>query len=458
MIISIVGSGGKTTKCKELKNQYLQEGKTVLLTTTTHMLIENETLINPSLEDIEDGIKRNGWVFCGNQENDKKIKSLDAELLEQAMKLADVTIIEADGSKQMPLKYCLVDEPVVHPNSAEVIVIVNLKDLNKPIKEVVHRAKEACDMFSWDLEQNVTASMIQKLLRTCYISRLKNYKITIQVNGANSLYERAVASLLEDDIDVDLIDEKWFMPQPKCVILGGGHVSQAIVKMASILELYTIVIDPREEFANHEVFRLANEVYCNEFDQMDSLLPTQTNTAYIIVTRGHKDDSLCLKKVIYKPHFYVGMIGSKKKVKQTMDTIDIDKELLKEVHAPIGIPIHCETPAEISLSILSQVVDIKNQIYSASISKELLETKKNGVLCLILRKTGSAPRNVGSMMLVTKDRIIDTIGGGTIEHQVIEDAKECKNVKMETYSLNNEEGSKLGMICGGTNTILFIPI
>ena len=75
------------------------------------------------------------------------------------------------------------------------------------------------------------------------------------MNEASSLYEKALASLLENQKEVTLINEEWFLPQPKLVILGAGHVSQYVSKLASMLDFYTIVIDERKEFACKELFQ-----------------------------------------------------------------------------------------------------------------------------------------------------------------------------------------------------------
>ena len=88
----------------------------------------------------------------------------------------------------------------------------------------------------------------------------------------------------------------------------------------------------------------------------------------------------------------------------------------------------------------------------------MLESNGHGTLCIIIDKKGSAPRGVGSMMLVHTDGVIDTIGGGRVEYQAILDAKECKEVMIKEYDLSNAESATLGMICGGYNKVLFIPV
>ena len=111
MIISVIGSGGKTTKIKQLKDQYLKEGKSVLMTTSTHMKIEEKTLVDPSYEEIINEIKKHGYVHAGGKAKNQKIKALDDEVLERLKKEIDVILIEADGSHRLPLKYPRNHEP-----------------------------------------------------------------------------------------------------------------------------------------------------------------------------------------------------------------------------------------------------------------------------------------------------------------------------------------------------------
>ena len=87
-----------------------------------------------------------------------------------------------------------------------------------------------------------------------------------------------------------------------------------------------------------------------------------------------------------------------------------------------------------------------------------MQAKEKGVLCIIIEKQGSSPRGVGSMMLVTSDKVYDSIGGGAVEFAAIDDARTCEHVMIKDYCLNNKEAGNLGMICGGSNKVLFIPV
>ena len=234
MIISVIGSGGKTAKIKQLKDRYLKEGKSVLMTTSTHMKIEENTLVDPSYEEIINEIKKHGYVHAGSKAKNQKIKALDDEVLEKLKKEIDVILIEADGSHGLPLKYPRNHEPVVDKDSNEIILITSLKGLGKPVQDVVHGYQE----MKVDGNQRVDSLFIQQLINI-YLKKIDKYNvpIKIQVNEASSLYEKALASLLEDQKEVTLINEEWFLPQPKLVILGAGHVSQYVNKLASMLVL-----------------------------------------------------------------------------------------------------------------------------------------------------------------------------------------------------------------------------
>ena len=107
---------------------------------------------------------------------------------------------------------------------------------------------------------------------------------------------------------------------------------------------------------------------------------------------------------------------------------------------------------------MSEIIAIKNEHQYSSITNDLLEVQGDGVLCIITDKKGSTPRTVGSMMFVNEKGFVGSIGGGREEYQAILDAKNCQKVMMKHYELNNSESANLGMICGGSNDVLFLPI
>ena len=155
------------------------------------------------------------------------------------------------------------------------------------------------------------------------------------------------------------------------------------------------------------------------------------------------------------------MIGSRKKVASTIETLKnagFTQEQIGSIFAPIGLPIGAVTPAEIALSILSQIIQEKNKTHAASADKSLLEVKESGILCIILEKHGSAPRGVGSMMYVGQNKVLGSIGGGEPEFLAMCHAKENPSLDIREYALNNTAPNGLDMICGGRIKVLFVPV
>lgn len=462
MITCVVGSGGKTTLIHKLAKQYLSEGKRVLVTTTTHMRIEEDTLVTDDADVIINELNTNRYAFVGTQsENPHKLCGLSSDTFQKAAPYADEILIEADGSRGLPLKYPNATEPVIVPNCDRVIVVSSLLALGRTAKDVVHRLPAALSVIDITEDTIINATHIQQLLRKGYIEPLMNqgYTPEIQISHDNSLYQRATTALLKADMDVSLLAPEWFADKPHLFICGAGHVAKELADVASFLDFRITVMDSRSQFATTERFSKAERVICDSFDNLSSYL--EKDGYYAVVTPGHQDDYNCVKQILNSSYTYLGMIGSHKKIAATYERLTGDgysQEHFDTIHAPIGLAIGAATPSEIAISILAEIIEIKNKKSTASISTELLNTKENGTLCIIIDKTGSAPRGIGSMMLVTEHGQIDTIGGGAVENQAILDAREITTPCIKEYNLGPSDAAKLGMICGGTNRILFLPI
>ena len=253
------------------------------------------------------------------------------------------------------------------------------------------------------------------------------------------------------------------------VILGGGHVSLALAKVLDCLGYYLIVVDDREEFANKERFYMADEVLCLDFETEFPVKAFPPLSSYIILTRGHKHDYTCLRNILNRSYAYLGMIGSRNKVKLSFDKLRAEgfkEEQIASVNAPVGLPIGGETPAEIAVSITAQMIEKKNKkprfVLEESIIEGIREQKEEAVLVSIIRKSGSSPRGKGSRMLVTEaGKIWGTIGGGSIEHSAIKKGQElCGKEGFWTadYDLSDSDAANLGMVCGGDVSVMFEPL
>lgn len=164
------------------------------------------------------------------------------------------------------------------------------------------------------------------------------------------------------------LDEGWVdvflepvLPEPHLLILGGGHVGQKVAILAKEVGYRVTVVDDRPEFANRQLFPQVDEVICESFASALDKIPIDPSTYIVIVTRGHRHDYYCLRRVISSPAAYIGMIGSSRKVKGIIEGLEaegIPRERLARVHAPIGLDIGAETPAEIAVSILAEIIQV----------------------------------------------------------------------------------------------------
>ena len=462
MIKAIVGAGGKTSLIKKMAREYREQGKKVFVCTTTNMYKESDSLVNASAEEIISQLNEQGYAMAGS-DNGEKISALFDEIYEKVCAYADVVLVEADGSKHKAIKFPAEYEPVIPKNADEIIVVCGLHALGKALSEVTHRPELAKKCLAVEDDTVITAEHIQTLLKKGYTEPLREKypekTLKIYANHNDSLYQKALAALLETEFDVSIIREEWFRPQPRLFICGGGHVSQALVQIANCLDFSTVVIDDREEFIDKKYFPMASQLVCDSFENLENYL--QPSDYNIVVTRGHKDDLTCVQQILKKDYEYLGMIGSKKKVATAFELLrqnGFDENQISKIHAPIGLNIGAVTPAEIAVSILAEIIKIKNSKHCASASKELLSVNEEGMLCVIVEKQGSSPRGVGSMMFVGKNKIIDSIGGGAVEFAAIDEARENSFVHICHYNLNKKDENALDMVCGGSNDVLFIPL
>ncbi len=155
-------------------------------------------------------------------------------------------------------------------------------------------------------------------------------------------------------------------PLPLLVIAGAGHVGQAVTHLGSLLNFEVTVIDDRPEFANKEKLPDADHIIVDEIENAIQNFPISSDTYFVIVTRGHKQDGAALRQCISSEASYIGMIGSDRKIKL------MRKKFLEEgwatsrqfdrVCAPIGIDIQSKTVEEIAISIAAQLVLVRGQI------------------------------------------------------------------------------------------------
>jgi len=148
-------------------------------------------------------------------------------------------------------------------------------------------------------------------------------------------------------------------------IIGGGHVGLAVSKIMSMLGFYVIILDNRVD-----VFTMEENVYADKkiickFEEAGKYIREGELSYVVIVTPMHKSDKEVLKSVIDKNLKYIGMMGSKRKIKTIFENLiseGVEPVKLEKVHTPIGLEIKANTPEEIAVSIAAEIISIKNNL------------------------------------------------------------------------------------------------
>jgi len=162
---------------------------------------------------------------------------------------------------------------------------------------------------------------------------------------------------------VEVLIEPLFSPHP-LYIIGAGHCGRALADFAVKADFQVTVIDNRQDLLQADAFPPECRLLYNDYTALDAAISFSPNAFIVIMTYGHVHDLQVLEYCLNKPFHYLGMIGSAKKVAETLEKVKAngfsDSDIAK-VHAPIGLPIHSHTPYEIAISILAELIQIKNK-------------------------------------------------------------------------------------------------
>lgn len=156
---------------------------------------------------------------------------------------------------------------------------------------------------------------------------------------------------------------QWLETSGKLHIMGAGHVSMQIAKVAHTVDIECCVYDDRAEFLTEERFPYAQKIVLDDMKKLPDISAGKKDMI-AVVTRGHLFDKECLEWALGYDAGYVGMIGSKRKVNMIYDSLldsGISKEKIEQVYAPIGLDIGALTPAEIAVAIVAELIQNKRQ-------------------------------------------------------------------------------------------------
>jgi xanthine dehydrogenase accessory factor len=296
---------------------------------------------------------------------------------------------------------------------------------------------------------------------------LEDQELSREVLGSGS-------PVLQTKNDMITVWEPFF-PAERLIVLGGGHVALPLVDFASKTGFSVTVVDDRPGFASVLRFPTAASVICESFEKVFDQLKVTASDYVVIITRGHRHDMACLERLQQGAEpFYVGMIGSRRRVnalKETLIEKGCDAVRLNRTHTPIGLSIGAVTPAEIAVSIMAELVackrlrqdDTASYTSRSDIDMHVLHTLAEEkdvpkAIVTVIAVKGSVPRGPGAKMLVYCDgRIVGSIGGGCSEAAVINIARQiigtCQYC-LHTVDLTAEIAEEEGMVCGGVMQVL----
>ena len=225
----------------------------------------------------------------------------------------------------------------------------------------------------------------QKKESFCLVSKANSTEtiVVTKKESNNSALGKSIKKAIKEDklIFIEKNNEEWiinpFNPPPKLIIVGAVHVAQSLAVMAEKLDFEVIIVDPREAFAEQERFP-NNKVICAWPEDAFNDLILDARTAVVTLTHEPSLDDIALKRSIESECFYIGALGSKKTHKKRVDRFlqdNISKEDISKINGPIGLPINAQTPSEIAVSIMAEIISsLRNQ---KDTLKELRENWNN---------------------------------------------------------------------------------
>jgi xanthine dehydrogenase accessory factor len=271
---------------------------------------------------------------------------------------------------------------------------------------------------------------------------------------------------------------EYYMPEERLIILGGGHVSWPLALFGAESGFAVTVVDDRPSFANRERFPAARQVICESFNRCFDRLHVTSSDYVVVVTRGHRFDMDCLRALLSGTEpAYVGMMGSKRRVAGVRELLKEEgypEERIGRIHMPIGLPIGALSPAEIAVSIMAEMIQIRRKAFSGKhfpeaasdadfrVLERLAESEASGeqdyAVVTVLSAKGSTPRRRGAKMIVYPEgRIVGSIGGGCAEAEVIRESLKyigTGNFTIKSVDMTKDVSEDDVMVCGGVMDVL----
>ena len=209
------------------------------------------------------------------------------------------------------------------------------------------------------IRHSVGGGIFESIVTRDALEALRTDQNTLKAYSFNEEGKDAIGAVCGGTIQVYI---EIMKQAPALVVVGGGHVGQALARAADLLDFRITVVDDRPEFAGNQ--DLPESVKCIHTPENYSAIPDLEEGDFIcLVSKGVASDAAALERVIDSPARYIGMIGSSKKIRTAFDDLKakgVDPKLFDRVNTPIGLDIHSESPEEIAISILAEIIRVKN--------------------------------------------------------------------------------------------------
>lgn len=216
---------------------------------------------------------------------------------------------------------------------AQFITVLNKEDLS--ITRYLCTYSNSCDLEGIDIElyNKLKSNMGEKQLKTVELDN--NIYIIESISNNEILY-----------------------------IFGAGHISEKLAKLTKMVDFKTVVIDDRESFANRNRFPSVDDIIILDSFDKDFNIKIDEDTYIVTITRGHACDLKVMKQILKSKAKYVGMIGSKRKRSEICSKLKnfgyVEEDFLR-IHSPVGIEINADTPAEIAISIVAELIKVRGE-------------------------------------------------------------------------------------------------
>jgi len=164
--------------------------------------------------------------------------------------------------------------------------------------------------------------------------------------------------------------------QEHLVIFGAGHIARALAPLGKQAGFYVTVLDNRSEYATTDRFPTADDVQDGDYEQLVQRVKFHDRSYVVVVTHGHQHDEEVLEQCIRQPHAYIGMIGSRNKSRTIIRHLKeqgLEENYFEKVYSPVGLNIGAETPFEIAVSILAEIIAIRRGVDISHVAMTLYD-------------------------------------------------------------------------------------